>query len=121
MNNIKNISILYNLLIFLLIINYANFESIEPNPYNKKIDFKESLETLKNPGIGYTHTYWLKAERNKIKYQNHIGSTVLMFIDIGAYSSGANGEGKDYDLDSSFFKLFERILKYAEKMEEPLL
>ena len=104
MNNNKNIYILYNLLIFLLITNCSNFESIDSNPYNIKISFKESLETLKNPGIGYTHTYWLKAEKNKVKYQNHIGSTVLMFIDIGAYSSGVNGEGKDYDLDSSFFE-----------------
>ena len=102
MNIIQNFFILNIFFIFLLIINFGNLQSI--NPYNKKIDYKESIETLNNPGVGYTHTYWLKAERNKVKYQNHIGNIILMFIDIGAYSSGANEEKLDYDLDFSFFE-----------------
>ena len=38
-----------------------------------------------------------------------------MFIDIGAYSSGANGEGKDYDLDSSFFETLRKNFEICRK------
>ena len=38
-----------------------------------------------------------------------------MFIDIGAYSSGANGEGLDYDLDFSFFESLNKNFDICRK------
>ena len=86
------------------------------NPFiNKKINFTESTDTINNPGMGYTTTYWLKAERNKTKERNLIGSLVLMFIDIGDYSSGMNNEKIDYDLDSSFFESLKKNFDICRK------
>ena len=93
------------LLQWIILISLKKLMNLQDiNPYLKrKINYTECTDTLKNPGVGYTSSYWLTAERNKIKYQNHIGSIVLMFVDIGAYSSGRNEEKVDYDFDSSFF------------------
>ena len=86
------------------------------NPFiNKKINFTESTDTINNPGMGYTTTYWLKAERNKTKERNLIGSLVLMFIDIGDYSSEMNNEKIDYDLDSSFFETLKKNFEICRK------
>ena len=82
---------------------------------NKKINFTESTDTINNPGMGYTTTYWLKAERNKTKERNLIGSLVLMFIDIGDYSSEMNNEKIDYDLDSSFFETLKKNFEICRK------
>ena len=98
----KNLFFLRWIIIISLI---KSINLVEINPYLKrKINYTECIDTLKNPGVGYTSTYWLTAERNKIKYKNLIGSIILMFIDIGAYSSGRNEEKIDYDLDSEFFE-----------------
>lgn len=76
------------------------------------LDYSESTETINNPGMGYTSTLWYNCKPNDTPVQNPSGSLVLMFIDIGAFSSGANGvtddsgnytEGIDYDLDEAFF------------------
>lgn len=76
------------------------------------IDYTESTETLNNPGAGYTSTLWYTCKPGDTPVKNPSGNLVLMFINIGAFSSGANGvtdedgnytEGVDYDLDEAFF------------------
>ncbi|MBP0966415.1 MAG: DUF4832 domain-containing protein, partial [Oscillospiraceae bacterium] len=76
------------------------------------ISCSESIETILNPGIGYTSTLWYRCAPGKTAVQNPSGALVLMFIDIGAFSSGENGTtdsdgnytpGKDYELDEAFF------------------
>ena len=76
------------------------------------ISYTESTETLLNPGMGYTTTLWYRCAPGKTTPRNPAGSLVLMFIDIGAFSSGENGTknddgtytpGKDYPLDDTFF------------------
>lgn len=81
------------------------------------ISYEESVETILNPGAGYTTTPWYRLAPGEVKSVDRSGSVVLFFIYIGAYSSGANGErlqtqegkevyseGTDYDLDESFFE-----------------
>lgn len=76
------------------------------------IDYTETRDTLKNPGVGYTTTLWYTCKPGNTPVKDVSGSVVLMFIDIGAFSSGINGttdeegnyiEGTDYDLDEAFF------------------
>ncbi len=76
------------------------------------ISYSESTETILNPGMGYTSTLWYRCAPGKTAVQNPTGSLVLMFIDIGAFSSGENGTknddgtytpGTDYPLDDTFF------------------
>ncbi|MBR3418676.1 MAG: DUF4832 domain-containing protein, partial [Oscillospiraceae bacterium] len=76
------------------------------------ISYTESTETILNPGMGYTSTLWYRCAPGKTAVQNPTGSLVLMFIDIGAFSSGENGTknddgtytpGTDYPLDDAFF------------------
>ncbi len=77
------------------------------------MSYTETTETLNQPGAGYTSTLWYVCKPGDTKIQNPTGNLVLMFIDIGAFSSGVNGttdeegnytEGTDYDLDETFFK-----------------
>ena len=82
---------------------------------NKVINYTESTETINNPGMGYTTTYWHAAKPNIIKVSNLVGSLVLMFIDIGAYSSGINEEQIDYDLDSAFFESLQKLFENCRK------
>ena len=76
------------------------------------ISYAESTETINNPGMGYTSTLWYRCKPGQTPVQNPVGSLVLMFIDIGAFSSGENGTkqddgsyipGTDYLLDDAFF------------------
>ncbi|MBR6719047.1 MAG: DUF4832 domain-containing protein [Oscillospiraceae bacterium] len=76
------------------------------------IDCTECTDTVLNPGMGYTTTLWYRCAPGKTAVQNPAGSLVLMFIDIGAFSSGENGTkhddgtytpGTDYPLDDTFF------------------
>ncbi|MBQ3566276.1 MAG: DUF4832 domain-containing protein, partial [Oscillospiraceae bacterium] len=76
------------------------------------IDYTEITETINNPGAGYTSTLWYNCKPGDTPVKNPSGNLVLMFINIGAFSSGANGttaedgtytEGTDYDLDEAFF------------------
>lgn len=74
--------------------------------------FKESTATILNPGMGYTTTLWYRCAPGDTPVQNPSGPLVLMFIDIGKFSSGENGTtdengkyipGQDYPLDDTFF------------------
>ena len=77
------------------------------------LDYTESVGTIVNPGMGYTKTLWYTcAPGNTPVCSVTPNSLVLMFVDIGAFSSGVNGstdedgnytEGTDYDLDDAFF------------------
>lgn len=76
------------------------------------INYTETTETIKNPGAGYTSTLWYNCKPGDTPVKNPSGNLVLMFINIGAFSSGINGttaedgtytEGIDYDLDDTFF------------------
>ncbi|MGN0621912.1 MAG: DUF4832 domain-containing protein [Porcipelethomonas sp.] len=76
-------------------------------------DYTESTDTINNPGAGYTSTLWYTCRPGDTPVKNPSGNLVLMFINIGAFSSGANGttgedgtytEGTDFDLDEAFFR-----------------
>jgi hypothetical protein len=76
------------------------------------INYSEAVKTINNPGAGYTTTLWYSCKPDNTPVYNPTGNLVLMFIDIGAFSSGVNGtkdedgnytEGTDYDLDETFF------------------
>ena len=92
------------------------------------INYQESTETINNPGAGYTKTLWYKCKPNETAIQNPTGNLVLMFVDIGAFSSGVNGttttdsegnsvytEGTDYDLDEQFFTAMRGTLENCRK------
>lgn len=96
----------------------AMIKPIEPVAEEKNtladsgIDYTETTETINNPGAGYTSTLWYTCKPGDTPVKNPSGNLVLMFINIGAFSSGANGtitedgtyiEGKDYNLDETFF------------------
>ncbi len=81
-------------------------------PSDSSIRYTESTETINNPGMGYTTTLWYRCKPGNTPVQNPVGSLVLMFVDIGAFSSGENGTkledgtylpGTDYPLDDAFF------------------
>ena len=98
-----------NFYYFLLLFSFSYIKSQNLNPFlNRKINYTESTETIKNPGMGYTTTFWLTAKPGSTKVSNHVGSLVLFFIDIGAFSSGINEEKVDYDLDSNFFESLKK-------------
>lgn len=63
--------------------------------------FTESTETLNNPGMGYTSTLWYRCAPGNTPVHDPTGALVLMFIDIGAFSSGESGT--DHPLDDAFF------------------
>ena len=66
------------------------------------IDYQETAVTVNNPGAGYTSTVWYVCKPGDTPVKNPTGNLVVLFIDIGAFSSGVNG-GTDLDLDESFF------------------
>ena len=55
------------------------------------ISYVETVETIANPGAGYTTTDWYTCAPGNTPIHDKNGSVVLMFIDIGKFSSGANG------------------------------
>ncbi|MBR0484399.1 MAG: DUF4832 domain-containing protein [Oscillospiraceae bacterium] len=92
------------------------------------MNYQESTETINNPGAGYTTTLWYRCKPGETAVQNPSGNLVLMFVDIGAFSSGANGttsvdsegnsvytEGTDYDLDEQFFTAMRGTLENCRK------
>lgn len=87
---------------------------------DSNIDYTESTETIENPCAGYTSTIWYTCKPNDTPVYNPTGNLVLMFIDIGAFSSGVNGstgddgiytEGTDYNLDETFFNNLRATLQ----------
>ena len=89
-----------------------------------EISYTEAVRTINNPGAGYTSTLWYVCKPGETKVQNPQGNLVLMFVDIGAFSSGANGttddagnytEGKDYDLDETFFRAMRGTMENCRK------
>ncbi|WP_297955223.1 DUF4832 domain-containing protein [uncultured Ruminococcus sp.] len=88
------------------------------------INYTEAVETIQNPGAGYTNTVWAVCKPGDTKVYSPTGSIVLFFIDIGAFSSGANGttddegnytEGVDYDLDETFFSAWRQTFDNCRK------
>ncbi|MBQ6170733.1 MAG: DUF4832 domain-containing protein [Ruminococcus sp.] len=88
------------------------------------ISYTESVETIQNPGAGYTNTVWAVCKPGKTPVYSPTGSLVLFFIDIGAFSSGVNGTtdadgnytpGKDYDLDKTFFDSWRQTFDNCRK------
>ena len=75
------------------------------------ISCAESTETILNPGMGYTSTLWYRCAPGKTAVQNPSGALVLMFIDIGAFSSGENGTTDD---DGNVLTVHTRKLKASE-------
>ncbi len=89
------------------------------------INYTELAETLDNPGAGYTSPVWYECRPGDTPVKNPSGSLVVLFVDIGAFSSGVNGvkdeatgeytEGTDYDLDESFFRGLRGTLENCRK------
>ena len=88
------------------------------------IDYTESTETLGNPGAGYSSGVAVSCKPNDTKVYNPTASLVVLFVDIGGFSSGANGTtddsgnytaGTDYDLDETFFTNFRKTLENCRK------
>ena len=51
------------------------------------INYTETTETINNPGAGYTSTLWYTCKPGDTPVKNPSGNLVLMFINIGAFSS----------------------------------
>ena len=88
------------------------------------ISYKDCAETINNPGAGYTSSVWYVCKPDNTPVHDPKGSLVVMFVDISAFSSGANGktdaegnytEGTDYDLDEAFFKGIRGTLENCRK------
>ncbi|NLT08062.1 MAG: DUF4832 domain-containing protein, partial [Ruminococcus sp.] len=88
------------------------------------ISYTELVETISNPGAGYTTTIWPVCKPGSTPVYSPTGSLVLFFVDIGGFSSGANGtinedgtytEGTDYDLDQQFFDSWRQTFENCRK------
>lgn len=89
------------------------------------INYTEKVSTINNPGAGYTSTVWYTCKPGDTPVKNPTGNLVVLFVDIGAFSSGVNGttnadtgeytEGTDYDLDESFFEGLKGTLENCRK------
>jgi len=86
--------------------------------------FRESVETIDNPGVGYTRTDWYHTKPGETLVHDTQGNIVLFFVDLGPFSAGSNGvkdadgnytEGTDYDLDESFFKALRGTFENCRK------
>ena len=88
------------------------------------IDYTELTDTINQPGVGYTQTIWLTCRPGDTPVRVPTGNIVLMFINIGAFSSGSNGTknddgtytpGTDYDLDETFFSSLRQTFENGRK------
>lgn len=84
--------------------------AVEQTVKNSDIDYTESTETIDNPCVGYTSTLWYTCKPLETPVYSRAGRLVLMFIDIGGFSSGINGT-QDYDLDETFFTNLRKTLE----------
>lgn len=111
-------------LLFLSLLPVPTGAAEQAKLVDSGIDYTEDVRTINNPGAGYTSTLWYVCKPGATEVKNPQGNLVLMFVDIGAFSSGANGttnedktytEGKDYDLDAAFFKGMRGTLANCRK------
>lgn len=115
-----------------LIIASSGFTSVTGSAFavedtamvDSGLDYTELVETINNPGAGYTTTLWYTCKPGDTPVKNPSGNIVLMFVNIGGFSCGANGvkdedgnytEGVDYDLDESFFAGLRGTLENCRK------
>ncbi len=84
----------------------------QPVLVDSGLDYTESVETINNPGAGYTSPLWYYCGPGTTAVKNPTGNVILMLVDLGPFSCGVNGttddagnytEGTDYDLDDTFF------------------
>lgn len=92
----------------------------ESNMKDSGINYSESVETINNPGVGYSSTVWANCKPENTPVYNPTSNLILFFIDIGEFSCGVNGtknedgtytEGTDYDLDDTFFRAWDKTLQ----------
>lgn len=86
--------------------------------------FRESVETIGNPGVGYTRTDWYHTKPGGTLVHDTQGNIVLFFVDLSPFSAGSNGvkdadgnytEGTDYDLDETFFAALRGTFENCRK------
>lgn len=120
----KLLGVLISCTLFVSAMLPAAAESEKSQLTDSGIDYTEITDTINNPGAGYTSTLWYTCKPGDTPVKNPSGNLVLMFINIGAFSSGANGttaedgtytEGTDYDLDDSFFEGLRGTLENCRK------
>lgn len=92
----------------------------ESNMKDSGINYNEAVETINNPGVGYSSTVWANCKPKNTPVYNPTSNLMLFFIDIGEFSCGVNGtknedgtytEGTDYDLDDTFFRAWDKTLQ----------
>ena len=92
----------------------------ESNMKDSDINYNEAVETINNPGVGYSSTVWANCKPKNTPVYNPTSNLMLFFIDIGEFSCGVNGtknedgtytEGTDYDLDDTFFRAWDKTLQ----------
>lgn len=88
------------------------------------ISYTETVETIQNPGAGYTSCVWAACKPGSTPTYSPTGSLILFLIDIGAFSCGVNGvkaedgtytDGTDYDLDETFFSSWKQTFENCRK------
>ncbi len=119
------ISVLVSAAVFATALNLAPTAADAENILaDSGIDYTESTETINNPGAGYTSPLWMSCGPGNTPVFNPTGSLTLLLIDLGGFSSGSNGitddegnytEGKDYDLDETFFNNIRQTLENCRK------
>lgn len=78
------------------------------------IDYKEIVETINNPGVGYTTVQNITCKPGDTPVYNPTGNLMALYINIGAFSSGINGVA-DYDFDETFFKNLRATFENCRK------
>ena len=134
MKKFKNLAILLSALTLTIASVPFSVTAEEENSalVDSGMNYQESVATINNPGAGYTSTLWYTCKPGETAVKNPTGNLVLMFVDIGAFSSGVNGttttttdaegketsiytEGTDYDLDEQFFTAMRGTLANCRK------
>ena len=118
-NNIKKVSSLIQASVLLFMIPFP-VSATNSEIKDSGINYTETVETINNPGAGYTSTVWAVCKPESTPVYNPSSNLVLFFIDIGGFSCGANGitddsgiytEGTDYDLNDAFFESWDETLQ----------
>ncbi len=107
-----------------LLIGCALFAGCKTDGRINRFTFKESVETIDNPGVGYTRTDWYHTKLGGTLVHDTQGSIVLFLVDLSPFSAGSNGvknadgtytEGTDYDLDDTFFTALRGTFENCRK------